>query len=87
MIYIYILKRFQAIESIIKIPELKGVPKHRLSDEIEKVVQDHLKYDLQDDLTSNVWELLCSDGKFTTLVGTGSLWQIRISNSFYPNKK
>lgn len=37
--------------------------KHRLSEEIEKIVQEHLKYDLQDDLDSNVWELLCSDGE------------------------
>jgi hypothetical protein len=26
-------------------------------------VQEHIKYDLQDDLSSNVWELLCSDGE------------------------
>lgn len=26
-------------------------------------MQEHLKYDLQDDLNSNVWELLCSDGE------------------------
>ena len=39
------------------------MPKHRLSEKIEEVVQEHLKYDLQDDLNSNVWELLCSDGE------------------------
>jgi collagen type IV alpha-3-binding protein len=42
---------------------LKSVAKHRLSDEIENIVQEHIKYDLQDDLSSNVWELLCSDGE------------------------
>ena len=26
-------------------------------------MQEHIKYDLQDDLSSNVWELLCSDGE------------------------
>jgi hypothetical protein len=57
----------QAFESLTKLPELKNIPQHRLSDEIEKVVQEHLKYDLQDDLNSNVWELLCSDGKFKEL--------------------
>lgn len=55
--------RFQAFKSLTQIPELEKVPQHRLSDEIEKIVQDHLKYDLQDDLNSNVWELLCSDGE------------------------
>ena len=56
-------RRVQAFESLTKLPELKNIPQHRLSDEIEKVVQEHLKYDLQDDLNSNIWELLCSDGK------------------------
>ena len=46
-----------------QIPELEKVPQHRLSDEIEKIVGEHLKYDLQDDLSSNIWELLCSDGE------------------------
>ncbi len=46
-----------------KLPELKPVPQHRLSEEIERIVQEHFKYDLQDDLESNVWELLCSDGE------------------------
>lgn len=52
-----------AFESLTKLPELVPVPQHRLSEEIEKIIQEHLKYDLQDDLDSNVWELLCSDGE------------------------
>lgn len=56
-------RRVQAFESLTKLPELKPVSQHRLSVEIEKVVQEHLKFDLQDDLDSNVWELLCSDGE------------------------
>ena len=56
-------RRYQALESLTMIPELKSVPKHRLSDLIEKVIQDHLKFDLVDDLSDNVWELLCSDGE------------------------
>lgn len=56
-------RRVQAYESLTQIPDLISVPKHRLSEEIEKVVQDHLKFDLVDDLNSNLWELLCSDGE------------------------
>jgi len=56
-------RRFTAFQSLTQIPELKPVPQHRLSEEIERIIQDHLKYDLQDDLNSNVWELLCSDGE------------------------
>lgn len=56
-------RRVQAFESLTKLPELKPVPKHRLSEEIEKIVQEHLKFDLVDDLNSNLWELLCSDGE------------------------
>lgn len=56
-------RRVQALESLTKIPELKNIPKHRYSDEIDRVVGEHLKYDLQDDLNSSVWELLCSDGE------------------------
>ena len=56
-------RRVQAFESLTKIPELKPVSSHRLSTEIEKVVQEHLKFDLVDDLDSNVWELLASDGE------------------------
>ena len=37
--------------------------KHKFNAEIEKVVQEHLTYDLIDDLNSNTWELLCSDGE------------------------
>jgi len=55
--------RFQAFKSLTQIPELEKVPQHRLSEEIEKIVGDHLKFDLQDDLNSNIWELLCSDGE------------------------
>lgn len=44
-------------------PELKPVQKHRLTDIIEKVVGEHLEFDLIDDFNSNVWELLCSDGE------------------------
>ena len=33
-----------------------------LNKEIESVIEEHLKYDLQDDMSSNIWELLCSDG-------------------------
>ena len=40
------------------------VTKHRLSDTIEKVVSEHLKYDLIDDITNNTtWELLAMDGE------------------------
>ena len=56
-------RRFAAFESLMRGDELTAVAQHRLSDEIERVVQEHLKYDLQDDLDSNVWELLCSDGE------------------------
>jgi len=55
--------RVEAFKSLTQIPELEKVPEHRLSDEIEKIVGDHLKYDLEDDLSSSVWELLCSDGE------------------------
>lgn len=58
-----ILKRMQAMQSLTHMPELKAVKQHRLSDEIEKVTQEHLKFDLLDDLDSNVWELICSDGE------------------------
>ena len=56
-------KRVQALDSLTRIPDLGPVPAHRLSEKIEEVIQEHLKYDLQDDLNSNVWELLCSDGE------------------------
>ena len=49
-------KRVQLFDSQTKL-------KHRFSDDIEKVVQEHLKYDLIDDLNSNTWELLCADGE------------------------
>jgi len=55
--------RVEAFKSLTQIPELEKVPEHRLSDEIEKIVGDHLKYDMEDDLSSSVWELLCSDGE------------------------
>ena len=56
-------RRVKAFESLTKLPELKPVSNHRLSDEIERIVQEHLKFDLVDDLNSNVWELLASDGE------------------------
>jgi len=56
-------RRVQALNSLTQIPELEKVPQHRLSEEIEKIVGEHLKYDLQDDLNSSVWELLASDGE------------------------
>lgn len=56
-------RRVQALESLTKLPELKNIPQHRFSDEIEKVVQEHLKFDVLEDSSSNVWELLCSDGE------------------------
>ncbi|CAF0947508.1 unnamed protein product [Brachionus calyciflorus] len=56
-------RRVAAFESLTKIPELKPVPRHRLSDEIEKIVQEHLKFDLVDDFNSNIWELLAADGE------------------------
>ncbi len=47
-----------------KLPDLKPVAKHRLTDFIERIFDEHLKYDLVDDLTnSNIWELLCQDGE------------------------
>jgi hypothetical protein len=57
------LKRMQAMQSLTRMPELKAVKQHRLSEEIERITQEHLKYDLIDDLNSNVWELMCSDGE------------------------
>lgn len=57
------LKRMQAMQSLTHIPELKPVKQHRLSEEIERITQDHLKFDLIDDFNSNVWELICSDGE------------------------
>lgn len=56
-------RRVQAYESLNNIPVLKPVKTHRLSDEIERVVQDHIKFDIIDDFNSNVWELLASDGE------------------------
>jgi collagen type IV alpha-3-binding protein len=56
-------RRFEATVSLQKDIDVGRVPKHRLSEQIEQVVGEHLKYDLQDDLNSNVWELLCSDGE------------------------
>jgi hypothetical protein len=53
----------QAMQSLTHIPELKPVKQHRLSEEIERITQDHLKFDLIDDFNSNVWELICSDGE------------------------
>jgi len=61
--YFINFKRYQALDSLTKKLDLGPVSKHRLSEKIEEVVQEHLKYDLQDDLNSNVWELLCSDGE------------------------
>jgi hypothetical protein len=52
----------QAFETLTNLPKLKPVLKHRLSESVEKVVTDHLDYDLVDDLDSDIWELLCSDG-------------------------
>jgi collagen type IV alpha-3-binding protein len=56
-------RRVQAYESRANIPVLKQVKKHRLSEEIERIVQDHIKFDIIDDFNSNVWELLASDGE------------------------
>ena len=61
--YFINFQRYQALDSLTKKLDLGPVSKHRLSEKIEEVVQEHLKYDLQDDLNSNVWELLCSDGE------------------------
>ena len=43
------------------LPDLSSVTRHRLSGEIEKIINEHLQYDLQDDFS--LWELLCSDGE------------------------
>lgn len=56
-------RRVEAFKSLTEIPELAKVPEHRLSEEIARIVGDHLKYDLQDDLNSSIWELLASDGE------------------------
>lgn len=37
--------------------------KHRLADEIERVVQEHISIDLVDDLNSNVWQILHEEGE------------------------
>ena len=51
------------MQSLSIIPNLKPVSKHRLSEHVDKVVNEHLEYDLVDDLTSNVWELLLTEGE------------------------
>ncbi len=61
-------RRVQAYESLNNIPVLKPVKTHRLSEEIERVVQDHIKYDIIDDFNSNVWELLASDGEMKVII-------------------
>jgi len=37
--------------------------RHRLSDEIERIVQEHIKIDLIDDLNSNVWQMFHEEGE------------------------
>ncbi len=36
---------------------------HRLNDEVERIVQEHIKIDLIDDLNSNVWQLFHDEGE------------------------
>lgn len=56
-------RRVQAYESLANMPVLKPVKIHRFSEEIERLVGDHIKFDIIDDFHSNVWELLASDGE------------------------
>lgn len=56
-------RRVEAFESRTKLPEVTSVVKHRFTDDVNRIVEEHLRIDLQDDLNSNMWELLCSDGE------------------------
>ena len=45
------------------IPNVEMSARHRLSDEMERIVQEHIKIDLIDDLNSNVWQLFHEEGE------------------------
>lgn len=57
-------RRIASKNNIVQIPEVvkeESVSKHRLSDSIEKIVQNHLSVDRQE--MTDVWELFASDGE------------------------